>query len=298
MTRDEEALAEAQLSGQATAKIQAEIARMRATDIHAHWRDWAVQYGTELRATTLSSSIKQLEIAALRRAIEHLVVPSTIANILEVGCGNGQNVVALAKIFEEQAYTWHGIDYVPEMVEAARKNAEAAQIRHSTRFTVGDVLDLGASGGLDPHYAIVMTDRLLINLETIEKQKAGIDQLAERVAKHGALVLIENSRQTKDAQNRLRLAMDLSPRKDADFNLFFDDTIIVPFLESRFSSVEIEDFGSLHDIILYALLPHAMGAEFQYDHPIMTAVAKLCTHVQIPAGCYGQNRLYLCRNPR
>src|SRR5262245_10478870 len=291
MTRDEEAQAEAQLSGQAADKIASEIARMRASDIHEHWRDWAVQYGTDLRATTLSSSIKQLEIAALRRAIERVTVPCSIEGILEVGCGNGQNIVALAKIFAEQAFVWHGVDYVPEMVEAARKNAEAAGLTPRTRFMHGDVLKLSAIEGLDARYGIVITDRLLINLDTVDKQKTGIDQLTRRVANHGVLILIENSRQTKDAQNQLRLAMGLTPRKDADFNLFFDDKVIIPHLESRFASVEIEDFGSLHDIILYALLPHAMGAEFQYEHPMMGAVAKLFPQLQFPAGGYGQNRL-------
>src|SRR5262249_42562975 len=209
MTRDEEAQAEAQLSGQAADKIASEIARMRASDIHEHWRDWAVQYGTDLRATTLSSSIKQLEIATLRRAIERVTAPCSIACILEVGCGNGQNIVALAKIFAQQAFVWHGVDYVPEMVEAARKNADAAGLTHRARFMHGDVLDLASLEGLDQQYWIVMTDRLLINLNTIEKQKAGIDQLVRKVMKHGALLLIENSRQTKDAQNDLRDAMGL-----------------------------------------------------------------------------------------
>src|SRR5262249_9017044 len=148
----------------------------------------------------------------------------------------------------------------------------------------------------DKQYWIDTTARLLINLDTIEKQKAGIDQLVRKVMKHGALLLIENSRQTKDAQNDLRDAMGLPRRKDADFNLFLDDRAIVPHLESRFGRVEVQDFGSLHDIILYALLPYAMGAEFQYEHPLMDAVAKLCTQIEIPAGGFGQNRLYLCRD--
>ena len=44
------------------------------------------------------------------------------------------------------------------------------------------------------------------------------------------------------------------------------DRVILLHLKSSFGTVEVEDFGGLHDIILYALLPHAMQSEFHYDH--------------------------------
>jgi len=295
MTRDEEALAEAQLSGQFFDKMDAEIATMRAAEIHAHWQDWAVRYGTDLRATTIASSIKRLEIAALHRAIGRVAPLDTPASILEIGCGNGQNIVALAKLFQASPVSWTGLDYVPEMIEAARKNAEVFDMQTRARFIVGDVMALDQLPAIDDRYAVVFTDRMLINLDTIDKQQRAIDILARRIAPGGALILIENSRQTKDAQNDLRAAMGLPRRKDADFNLFFDDRVIVPHLKFLFSTVEIEDFGSLHDILLYVLLPQAMGAEFQYEHPLMEAVAKLCTQFPIGCGAFGQNRLYLCR---
>jgi hypothetical protein len=181
------------------------------------------------------------------------------------------------------------------MIDAARQNAMAMDIQSKAQFHIGDVLALDQLVGIEDGYAAVFTDRMLINLDTLDKQIRAIDILSRRIVKGGGLILIENSRQTKDAQNDLREALGLPRRKDAEFNLFFDDRIIVPHLRSLFATVEIEDFGSLHDIILYALLPHAMGAEFQYEHPLMESVANLCTQIPIPCGAFGQNRLYLCQ---
>ena len=267
---------------------------MKPDDVYAHWQNWAVQYGTDLRATTLASSIKRLEVHALHRAIERALPPSSPASILEVGCGNGQNIVALAKIFQERAFDWTGIDYVPEMVDAARKNAHAAGLSRGVRFQVGDVFELDATDSIAPQYQIVFTDRLLINADTVERQKCAIDILARRVDAGGALILIENSRQTKDAQNDLREAVGLARRADAPFNLFLDDDVILPHLRALFGVVDVQDFGGLHDILLYVLLPHAMGDEFHYDHPLMQSVADLCSRVPIDCGPFGQNRLYYC----
>ncbi len=122
--------------------------------------------------------------------------------------------------------------------------------------------------------------------------------LANRVKEGGALILIENSRQTKDRQNDLREAVGLPRRSDAPFNLFFDDDVILPHLRTLFDLVEVEDFGGLHDILLYVLLPHAMGSEFHYDNPLMQSVADLCSRVPIDCGPFGQNRLYYCRRAR
>src|SRR5262249_1850546 len=108
--REQEALGAQHVPGQTTTNPSSETSRMRASDIHAHWQDWAVRYGTDLRATTIASSIKRLEIAALHRAIERVVLPSSEASILEIGCGNGQNLVALAKIFADQSCDWAGVD--------------------------------------------------------------------------------------------------------------------------------------------------------------------------------------------
>ena len=276
MNDKDETEVERQLSGTISDEMDAKIAQKRVKD---HWTDWATKYGRDLRATTLASSIKRLEVHALRRAIERSSIPHN-ARVLEVGCGNGRNIAALAASFE--SYSWTGVDYIPEMISAAKETCPGAT------FHVADVMDLPDIGSYD----VVFTDRMLINLGSVAMQKRAIAKLAALT--QGSLILIENSRQTKDAQNNLREVVGLPRRMDAEFNLFLNDEEIIPHLKSLFSTVEVEDFGSLHDILLYVLLPATLGDAGHYDHPIMQAVADLCTKVSIPAGHFGQNRLYHC----
>jgi SAM-dependent methyltransferase len=277
MTEKDKAEAETRLSGPIFDKIDTKLAHRR---VKAHWTDWATKYGRDLRATTLASSIKRLEVDALRRAIERSSPPHN-AHVLEVGCGNGQNIAALAASFKN--YSWTGVDYIPEMIAAAKETCPGAT------FHVADVMDLPDIGPYD----VVFTDRMLINLGSIAMQRQAIENLASLT--QGSLILIENSRQTKDAQNDLREVVGLPRRRDAEFNLFLNDEVVIPHLKSLFSTVEVEDFGSLHDILLYVLLPATLGDAGHYEHPIMQAVADLCTKVTVPAGQFGQNRLYYCR---
>src|SRR5215470_4525692 len=123
--------------------MQRELWPMDAEQVKEHWRDWAEKYGTDVRATTYTRTLKELEIATLKRRFSTFRLsggPNMM--VLEVGCGNGTNCVELAKEFDDMRF--YGIDYLPEMVVAANQNAQDAgvDVWDRARFCVGDVLDL------------------------------------------------------------------------------------------------------------------------------------------------------------
>ena len=271
---------------------------MEAAAIQTHWTDWASRYGTDVRATTRCRSAKRVEIEALRRRVASLLGDAHDARLLEVGCGNGVNCIALAQGFPGARID--GIDFVPEMVEAARAGSREAGLADRLRFVVGDVTRLDAVQGIETRYDIVFTDRCLINLETAEAQGEAIATLAARLAAGGHLLMIENCLDTFGAQNAARIALGLEPRTPAAFNRFFTDAEMYAHVEAAgLALVEVEDFASLHDLLLYVLLPAANGGAIEYDHPIVSAAAELVT---VPRdgprpdfGAFGQNRLYVCR---
>ncbi|KJV08511.1 methyltransferase type 11, partial [Elstera litoralis] len=111
---------------------------------------------------------------------------------------------------------------------------------------------------------------------------------------------IENSINTFNQQNQCREVFDLPPRQHADYNLFFDEaTIFSPLPGAGLELVETEDFISLHDLLLYVLVPAINGGTVDYDHPIVKAAATLNRGISAvkPSafGHFGQNRLYCCR---
>lgn len=267
---------------------------MLDSEIKDHWSSMAAKFGKQLYATTKCPTIKLLEIAALRRAIARKWNASDMFDILEPGCGNGVNCIALADAFPRACFK--GSDYVPEMVMAARQLAvEVGGIAGSPtcNFVIGDVMT-GAPGKFD----VIFTDRCLINLNTIEKQKQAITGLASNLKPGGMLLLIENCKQTHASQNTLREVVGLEPRKAVDYNLFFDEPEILNHVRGLALHLEgIEDFGSLHDILLYVLVPAINGGEIDYHHPIIEAGTKIAKELPNAFGAYGQNRLYIFTKP-
>lgn len=268
---------------------------MNLNQIFDHWKSWATLHGTGLKATTKTPTAKMMELDVLARYVQGLGYAG--ARLLEVGCGNGANVVSLAKTFP--ACLVDGVDFVEEMVVAARESAAHVGVSDRTRFFVGNVLELRDLAKLAETYDVVFTDRCLINLNTTELQAAAISRLGAKVRPGGHMLLVENSSQTHGAQNHCRELLGLPPRPVAEFNFFFDEDVIIPHIEKMGFQVEVEDFISLHDLALYVLVPAINGGVVDYDHPLVHAATQLSIAVSAEApgafGKFGQNRLYSCR---
>ncbi|ABE62031.1 Methyltransferase type 11 [Nitrobacter hamburgensis X14] len=280
-------------------KRQMEKAIMDREQVRAHWRDWASKFGTALGATTRTGTAKMLEIDALARRMSAIGLGDAPAHVLEVGCGNGLNCFGLAAQFPRMQLD--GIDYTAEMIDAAREAAVANGFQDRSSFRIGNALELSAASGLLAQYDVVFTDRCLINIESVELQMRAITDLAARVREGGHLIMIENSMATYDRQNHCRTLLDMPARTPAEFNLFFDETRILPHLKTLGFEVEIEDFISLHDLMLYVLVPAINGGTVDYDHPLVHAATQLSIAVSAEIssafGAFGQGRMFVCRKP-
>jgi len=271
---------------------------MELDEIRNHWTNWSKSFGADLRATTKSWTAKALEVDALARHLSTLIGDSENGLVLEAGCGNGINCCELAQRFP--GLTFHGFDFVPGMVEAAREKAAAADLDERVRFEEGNVLELETVPGLAAEYRVVFTDRCLINLNATELQKQALSALAARIEPGGTLLMIENSQQSYDAQNHCRTLVGLEPRTPAAFNTFFDEDQIRPHLGAiGLELVDVEDFISLHDLVLYVLVPAINDGEVDYSHPLVEAATRLnmAMSAERPGafGGFGQNRLFVCR---
>lgn len=273
---------------------------MDLDQIKKHWENWAAA-GVDVRATTKTSTIKYLEIDALRRALAKLgVADGREKHVLEVGCGNGHNCVALAQAMLGVAFD--GVDYVPAMVDSATSIAMREAVGDRCKFFVGDMLKLDGLAGLAPKYDAVFTDRAIINLNTTALQFNAITQLANRVVGGGALLILENFHDTYDRQNAARSALGLQPRTPDKFNKFLNGKEMDAFCRSLgLEPLFVDDFGSLHDLLLYVLVPAINGGNVDYSHPIVEAATRLSATIFADSpgcfGSFGQNRLYVYRKP-
>lgn len=269
---------------------------MKLKEIKEHWENLAKKYGEDLGSTTKTPTIKRLEINALSDAVNSVSNSGSKLEVLEVGCGNGHNLFGLHSIFNN--YNFTGVDYSPQMISNAL-NIKKCEGLNRVDFFVGDILDLEGNTELKKEYDIVFTDRCLINLNSLALQKRGFEQLSRKVKNGGHIVIIENCIQTYGNQNFCRKSIGLKPRTPDEYNHFIDENKFIEFAQNglKLKLIEINDFGSLHDIVLYVLLPKINGGKIDYSHPIMDAVTELSINTghkfKNCFGSFGQNRLYL-----
>ena len=270
---------------------------MDLNKIRQHWEKWAHEFETDLRATTKTTTIKRLEIDALYRAIKrtHFIYMKDV-DILEIGCGNGYNCFALSELLQDFNFT--GVDYISEMIENAKIFQNNTSQKYSrTTFKVGDMLNLENKKDIKDQYHIVFTDRCIINLNTLDLQIEAINQLSKKVKQDGYLIILENFMPNYTRQNDCRKSVGLPERIPAPFNLFIDEDTFLSHIKKSMRLVHIDDFGSLHDIVLYVLIPMINNGEIDYTHSLVKAATELSVSISEkydnPFGNFGQNRLFL-----
>jgi ubiquinone/menaquinone biosynthesis C-methylase UbiE len=270
---------------------------MNKEEIHSHWTQWAQEHGEAIEATTRTQSAKSIELSALNSAfVRYTSIESAPINVLEVGCGNGVNCVSIASHFPQSRVC--GVDFVPEMVEHARSSAQSAKVSEHCTFLNGDALQLETINDLPHDFDIAFTVRCLINLQSDENQRQALKSIADRVVSGGYIFLIENSQQSYARQNNLRTTLGLETRNPASFNHFIDEVSFLDFAtECGLTLQGVVDISSLHDTVLYALLPSITGGEIDYKHPLVHAATQLeiAHHEKLgsPFGDFGQNRLFI-----
>jgi len=82
---------------------------MELNEIENHWKNWAREFKSDIRATTKTRTIKELEVNALFKAIASTpLIAQKGCEVLEVGCGNGHNCFMLSDHLPGFSFT--GVD--------------------------------------------------------------------------------------------------------------------------------------------------------------------------------------------
>ncbi|RMD59301.1 class I SAM-dependent methyltransferase [Candidatus Parcubacteria bacterium] len=137
------------------------------------------------------------------------------SKILDVGCGNGR----LINAFKNKKINYWGIDNCPQLLELARQQYPQA------KFIEGDILALNKIPGLPSNFDYIFAVAVLHHLPDHELQLQAIEQLKNRLAPQGKLIITvwnfwQNTKRLKlmiktylrSRQSRLRPASTPEPQ--------------------------------------------------------------------------------------
>ena len=249
-----------------------------AEHVRSFWQDRA-----RMGAAAGSNDViaKQIEIDAIMKFMHDGL------DVLDVGCGNGITAIAVAQKFEVR---FTALDYADEMVRYARAQAAQAELKGSLAFSTGDVRQLPGHLGL---FDVIISERVLINLNSWEEQQKAITDIAAHLKQRGTYVMCENSIEGLDSINALRVAADLPPIAPPWHNCYLSQAKLAEFNPAGLRLVDVRHIASTYALlsrVVNAWLAKQEGCEPSYDAPANTLALKL------PAiGDFGQTKIWVWR---
>lgn len=258
--------------------------------IKDYWNRRAGENSGSLTATTQDIWLRRLEVACLIAMLETLDLQPG-ARIADMGCGDGNTILELARQFPDFRFT--GFDYAPQMIETARTQLAASPaLAGRVQFSLGDVNDPMASAG-PGQLDVAMTDRCLINLETSAAQYAAIARIAGCLKPGGVYLAIENFHEGQNALNAARAAMGLQEIPVRWHNHFFHEEEFRLLTKPHFSGIVFHEFASAYYYatrVIYSAMCRMQGVEPDYDHDIQRLAVRLP-----PMGNFSPVRLAVMR---
>jgi SAM-dependent methyltransferase len=181
-------------------------------------------------ATSRDYNNREIEIDAIRRNL-------TGTRILDLGCGNGYTLLALGAAMERGRLV--GVDFSQTMIASALDLARdefAGQLKLQPEFHCADVftyLETVAAGAFDT----VISERLVINLPSWQRQRSLIDGILDRLPAGGRYLMVEGSAQGFRQLNEIRRRCGLTEIPDRypgnESSNKLDETLLAEAIAAR-----------------------------------------------------------------
>ena len=208
------------------------------------------------------------------------------ASVLDIGCGNGSTLIALAG---QLGCTGLGLDFSESMLDLARAATEAG-LDKILAFRHCGVQNLPQDLGL---FDCAITERCLINLDSEAEQHTAFSSIMLHLRPGGRYFMIEGSIDGFHRLNEQRALFGLEPIGPPWHNLLFNEEAVRGWASAECVLEEIDSFASTYYLlsrVVYARLAQDSGEPLRYDSPINTIACKLPAH-----GDYGPTRLWVWR---
>lgn len=260
--------------------------KLNDDDVREYWRNQAVTFGADHRASWTDRHAIDLEIAAISKWLRDGL------RVIDIGCANGFSTLSYAQRFRLEI---KGVDYIPEMVAAAceRLREWSAPPAGAVTFAAGDILALDEP---DECYDAAVVTRVIINLGQRDRQVAALREAARVVKRGGTLLVSEATREGLERLNALRAEWQLSPIPEPAFNNYVDAQLMASAAPDLLDLEEISNFSSTYFVgtrVLKPLLADLLGGKVDALRPEMEFNRFFS---MLPAGGdYGTQKLFVFR---
>lgn len=185
--------------------------------------------------------------------IKRRITPN--AKILDAGCGEGEGTLAYSAI---PGTVVHAVDFSKTRLDKAMK-----ALRGKANVSFQQVDFLG------PHllandYDIVVSQRFMINLMEWSLQQKVLLDLMVILKPGGRLLMLEGSKQGMDSLNEFRAAFGLNPIPAKWHNLFFDDEVLIRFMQQHAYNLLEEDGLGTYFLLTRGVRP-ILETELNWD---------------------------------
>ena len=255
-------------------------------EIRAFWTKSADEHGESPKASWSDFRVIELEVVEIGKRL------SDGDRVLDAGCANGISTVQYAAIKDVSIV---GFDYIPAMIENARRQLAAVRdrLRGRVEFSVGNLLTSEIPTG--PFDKVVAT-RVIINLGNWETQLKGLRACTKVLKPGGCLLLSEASLQGWRNLNAFRREWGLPDIPMPAFNNYLDEERLVHDLAPEMEIQEVSSFSSTYYVgtrVLKPLLARATGVNVDVADPLMEWNRWFASLP--PAGDYGTQKLFVFR---
>jgi len=204
-------------------------------------------------------NLKKLEVETFCRELQDI----EFSSILDVGCGAGETLNDIQSSFPGTLYA--GIDIAENMIELAKERYG----NNRFRFKVDSLPNMST---VEEKFDVVISERSLINLESVEEQLSSIKRISDFLRPGGIYLMIENFNSGLNNINEVRKNMRLNEISPPWFNLYFEDNFIDQVEMSTCLRVKKESFfASTYYFLsrgIYARIAEDRNETPQYDSEI------------------------------
>lgn len=257
-------------------------------EIKEHYKKIAKEDGASKQSTMKDVNIRDLEVDKIINTLNVVMKYFSDPRILEIGCGNGYTSEEIYKRLNVNSMVC--IDYCDDLINIAKKRKTK-----NVTYEIGDVLALKFD---DSSFDIVFTERCLINLVNLEKQKMALEEIRRILKKGGIYIMVESFVESLENLNLARKEVGIEQIPQPFHNLYFEKRKLFELIKGKFEEIshteeELKDCNNFLSTYYFAsrvLYPALIAGkrEMQYN----TKFVEFFKHLP-PYGDYGYIKMFV-----